>query len=203
MQFPPNIPDRSPWKPLRLGEYLGKAAPLHRSTPSTLMLHGSIHTTNGVHLGQLTTRGRSTTAAVRRTDRASLQLYSRTHSALARLCLSPHVFGSTTEVARCLVGIVLCRLETDGIEAPSCLDLPPLNRRWPSCHLGSLESLLHAAAMDLPPVCLRSFFCISVLALALVVAKRGNPLIETNEQTSQTREVGLSKPIHPLDLPPR
>jgi hypothetical protein len=43
--------------------------------------------------------------------------------------------------------------------------------------LSSLESLLHAAAMDLPPVLLALFHLHTALALALVVAKRRNPLM--------------------------
>ncbi|KAH6613873.1 hypothetical protein C7974DRAFT_66081 [Boeremia exigua] len=55
----------SDWAPSGLPWREHQCRPLHhRSTPSTLTLHGRLHTTNGAALGPLALPGRSTAAAV-------------------------------------------------------------------------------------------------------------------------------------------
>jgi hypothetical protein len=96
---------RSDWAPSAKVGVLQQRRPSRSKHPKHAHAPRKPPHLNGVHLGssnahrQVYNRG-----SFGGPDIASMQLSSRTHSALARPCLSPHVFGSSTEAARRLVG---------------------------------------------------------------------------------------------------
>jgi hypothetical protein len=94
-----------------------ESAPLyHRSSPRTSCLSERLHTMNGFNAWpNYTVIGRSAAeTAWAPPAQPSAQMSSGRHGALSCPCLSPHLFGFTTEVARHLVGVAVPCLKADG-----------------------------------------------------------------------------------------